>query len=602
MKKKENILKNVLFRIIPIQFKSTPILDTVVTLLGVVLGLFLTFNAMAMQYLFDSISTVVAKQGNAIECFVPLLALAGITIGVELIQGIFNFLASVIFKKSSGKIKMMLFHKLQQIDPTEFENPAFLDDLNKAREGVTVMPYFCMSICICVSFYLVYFISVGSYLYSLKPLLLITLVFAFVPAMLGQIMRLHVYWKLEQESAPLRRAYEYYQSTMCNREYYKETRTLGAFEYFYSLFKNTLDLFCKKQWKAEKKELLIQLSLDVSSFVGMGISTIILFNATIVNEISVGAFAAVFTALQAMFGMMHQIVSGHLANINKNLGKVNNVIHLLDMPIIDGDINKPDISKGIVMENVSFSYWGRKTPAVKHVSLNIGDKETIAIVGENGAGKSTLVRLLTGIYRPTEGRVLIGGLDTAKTAPISLYNRTSGVFQKIQKYKMTLKENVILSVPHELIGISDDIRINSVLKKAGVDLYGLELDTMLSPEFGGIDISGGQWQRLAIARGLYKDNDLIVLDEPTASIDPVEETKIYLQFQKMAQNKCAIVVTHRLGSARLADRIVVMDKGEIVDIGTHDELLSRPGKYSDMFTAQAKWYKRDDENDTYLII
>jgi ATP-binding cassette subfamily B protein len=444
----------------------------------------------------------------------------------------------------------------------------------------------------------VYFISVGSYLYSLKPLLLVTLVLAFVPAMLGQIARLHVYWKLEQESAPVRRTYEYYQSTMCDREYYKETRTLGAFEYFYSAFENALRLFCRKQWKTEKKASLIQLSLDVIGFAGMGVSTVILFDATIANEISVGAFAAVFTVLRTMFSMMHQIVCGHIANINQSFGKVNNVIRLLDMPTVGGETKTPNMSEGITMENVSFTYWGRENPAIKNVSLNIGPKETIAIVGENGAGKSTLVRLLTGIYRPTEGRVLIGGLDSARTAPSSLYRGISGVFQKVQKYKMTLKENVILSVPQELTGSSDGTRIKRVLKEAGFNQDDIELETMLSPEYGGIDISGGQWQRLAIARGLYRDHEFIVLDEPTAAIDPVEETKIYLQFQEMAQDKCAIVVTHRLGSARLADRIIVMDKGKIIDMGTHEELLSRPGKYADMYAAQAKWYERNDENIT----
>ena len=157
---------------------------------------------------------------------------------------------------------------------------------------------------------------------------------------------------------------------------------------------------------------------------------------------------------------------------------------------------------------------------------------------------------------------------------------------------MTLKENVILSVPQELTGSVDDKRIKRVLEEAGFNQDDIELETMLSPEYGGIDISGGQWQRLAIARGLYRDHEFIVLDEPTAAIDPVEETKIYLKFLEMAKNKCAIIVTHRLGSARLADRIVVMDNGEIVDIGTHEELLSRPGKYADMYISQAKWYER----------
>lgn len=115
---------------------------------------------------------------------------------------------------------------------------------------------------------------------------------------------------------------------------------------------------------------------------------------------------------------------------------------------------------------------------------------------------------------------------------------------------------------------------------------------MLSPEFNGIDLSGGQWQRVAIARGLYRANGFIVLDEPTSAIDPVEETRIYGQFQQLAEGKCAVIVTHRLGSAKLAHRVVVMDAGEIVDVGTHDELLSRPGKYADIWAAQAQWYDR----------
>lgn len=592
MNKKESVIKNILFRIIPIQFMSTPVLDTVVILLGAVLGLLMTYNVTAMQKLFDSISTVVANKGTAPDCFLPLLLLACTTIGVELVQGIFNFLADVIFKKSSGMIKTKMFGKLQKIDPAMFENPAFLDDLNKAREGVAVMPYFCMSMFISISFYLVYFISVGGYLYSLKPMLLLTIVFAFVPAMMGQMLRLKFYWKLEQESAPYRRKYEYYQNTICDREYFKETRTLGAFNYFFGLFNNALTVFIKKQWKTEKKASFVQIGLDATSFVGMGISTIILFNATVSGEISVGAFAAVFTALRAVFSMMQQIISGHIANMNQSFGKVINFVKLMDMPNVEGKKQIPDMTKGISARNVSFTYWGRETPALKDINLEIGPKETIAIVGENGAGKSTLVRLLTGIYRPTEGNVYIGGADTAETEAESLYSGISGVFQKVQKYKMSLADNVCLSDDDKCHAGYDEAKIKKALDEAGFIREGIETDTMLSPEYGGIDISGGQWQRLAIARGLYRDSNYIVLDEPTAAIDPVEETRIYQQFQEMAKDKCAIIVTHRLGSVKLADRIVVMDNGRIVDVGNHEELMQRQGKYSEMYMVQAQWYER----------
>jgi len=226
--------------------------------------------------------------------------------------------------------------------------------------------------------------------------------------------------------------------------------------------------------------------------------------------------------------------------------------------------------------------------------LSIADGETVAIVGENGAGKSTLVRLLTGVYRPSGGWVKVGGLDTLETTPASVYRNISGVFQKYQRYKMILSENVAISDTGSGASAAEiETEIETALREAGAELDGVELNTMLSPEFDGIDLSGGQWQRLAIARGLYRKNDFIVLDEPTAAIDPIEETRVYSQFQKLAEGKCAVIVTHRLGSAKLAHRIIVMDAGEIVDMGTHEELLSRRGKYADMWSAQAVWYARD---------
>lgn len=154
---------------------------------------------------------------------------------------------------------------------------------------------------------------------------------------------------------------------------------------------------------------------------------------------------------------------------------------------------------------------------------------------------------------------------------------------------MTLIENVAISDSKVEV---DSGKIREVLEEVSFEKDGIGLDDMLSPEYGGVDISGGQWQRVAIARGLYRGNGFIVLDEPTSAIDPIEETKIYKQFARLAEGKCALVVTHRIGSTRLADRIIVMDSGEIVDVGTHEELIARPGQYARMWEAQAQWYER----------
>lgn len=204
---------------------------------------------------------------------------------------------------------------------------------------------------------------------------------------------------------------------------------------------------------------------------------------------------------------------------------------------------------------------------------------------------------MTGLYLPTEGNVLIGGVDTAKISPKALYKGISGVFQKYKRYKMTLEENIAISSTEEIqYQNHEDVKekLQMAVCKADLEIneekFPKGYETMLSREFDGIDLSGGQWQRLAIARGFYRAHNMIVLDEPTAAIDPVEESKIYKKFSEMSKGKTAIIVTHRLGSAKIADRIVVMDKGKMVEIGTHEELIKAEGKYAEMYEAQSKWY------------
>lgn len=541
------------------------------------------------QQLFDLITE--ASRGNASywQVGIALCTMAAVIIGQQVLRGIDKFLLGHVSYKNVGKFMSELMLKLSRVSAKHFENPDFLDDIDKSKRCIEyeALGSFSTNCLRLFTYYGVFFVSVSIYFFGLSPLLPLIIFLSFVPAVLGQLVQMKVFVGLENESAPLRRQYTYYKKAISSQGTYKETRILGAFTVFRNLFSNTLLLLTRKTWKVERKAALIRLILDLVSFSGFGVSTIMLFNSTMSGDISIGTFVAVFGVLSHVFSMAEELVSIQVSEGSETIGKIEIYYRLMDMEEVDGEGGIIDFSKGIVAKNVEFTYPGTDKMAVQGATITISEGETIAIVGENGAGKSTLVRLLMGLYRPDSGTVEIGGLNSSTTHPSSIYKETSAVFQDFICYKMTLAENVAISNTKEM---NHHDNIHRVLQECEFAEDDVTLDTMLSTEFDGIDLSGGQWQRIAIARGLYKTNSLIVLDEPTAAIDPIEEERVYNQFRQLSKDKCTILVTHRLASAKLANRIVVMDKGKIIDVGCHNELIEHKGKYAEMWEAQSAWY------------
>ncbi len=252
----------------------------------------------------------------------------------------------------------------------------------------------------------------------------------------------------------------------------------------------------------------------------------------------------------------------------------------------------------IVAENVTFAYPGSDRAVVRDVSLTLEPGERVAIVGENGAGKSTLVRLLTGLYAPNAGSVTQDGLDAGSDTALELRPAIGAVFQDYVPWQMPARDNIGMS---DLARLDDDVALREAAAKAGVldliDALPDGLDTWLGREFGERDLSGGQWQRVALARAFFRDARFLVMDEPTAALDPLAEQRLFERFSALAAGRTALTISHRLGPARFADRVVVMDAGRIVECGHHDELMARDGRYAAMFRAQAAWY-RDEAVDS----
>lgn len=247
---------------------------------------------------------------------------------------------------------------------------------------------------------------------------------------------------------------------------------------------------------------------------------------------------------------------------------------------------------GISAKAVSFAYPGHERHVVRDISLDIKPGERIAIVGENGAGKTTLVRLLAGLYLPLRGDVRLDGVSTYDPDAAGFRPRIAAVFQDFMTYQLTARESVAISRSGHM---GDDEEIINTLEQAGIGALITSLpdglDTYLGRQFGERDLSGGQWQRVALARAFFRDADLLILDEPTAALDPKAEQALFERFAHLIHNKTALMISHRLGIVRFADRIVVMEDGAIVEQGSHAELIARQGRYATMFAAQASWYR-----------
>ncbi|GHU37033.1 multidrug ABC transporter permease [Clostridia bacterium] len=581
---------------VSIVFTAAPALYVFTLIISIVHGVSQGWVALFSQRLYESIADMMGTQTDSgVNAVIFALAILAIfTLLRELLNGLDNYLGNVKYYLFNAETTSRINKKLSKLEPVCFENTDTHDQINKAGSGANCVILVMMSGVMLLTFYLPYYIFMGVYLSTMNPLFILTILCVFLPTLAGQLIRAKVSSAFEDAAAPVRRVNGYYESLLTSKEYFKESRILGAFKFFIKRFNGSLKELTHEEWVAKKRVNLIEILIGLFTAAGWAGILIMLVNSLLAKEITIGAFAAIFGSVQSMF-MLTQEVFFSVGMIARDYGTAGNYIRFLNLPERGGVSAEPDNTAGIVINNASFSYPKSENgtseyTAVDCVSLEIKQGETIAIVGENGAGKSTLVRLITGHYKPTEGTVTTRGIDTSKTDRKSLFGGVSGVFQKYQRYSLTLKENVQISE------IDKDEAIESTLTNTGVDYQNAEtfpsgIDTMLSREFDGVDLSGGQWQRVAIARGLYRTHDLIVLDEPTAAIDPIEESRIYKLFTELSKDKTAVIVTHRLGSAKIADRIIVMDHGKIAETGSHAALLANSSKYADMWNAQAQWYE-----------
>ncbi len=386
-------------------------------------------------------------------------------------------------------------------------------------------------------------------------------------------------------------------------EFAKDIRIFGMKQWMDDMYYSAVSLLRGFRLKAEKKYIKADFIDLLLTFARNAIAYIYLINLSLSAEITAPEFLLYFSAISAFSAMLVQFLT-QMTELQKKSIELRSVLEFINLKEIfkfeDGKSIMPDNNKEyeIKLNNVSFKYPEAKNYTLKNINLTLKPGEKLAVVGLNGAGKTTFVKLMCGFYDPSEGEVLLNGENIIHFNRRDYYKFFTAVFQEFSLLAGTIAQNVTQS-----INDIDMERVKDVIDKAGLTkkiaslAKGMQTNILKDVYEDGIELSGGETQRLMLARALYKNSPLIVLDEPTAALDPLAESDIYNKYNEMTKGKSCVYISHRLASTRFCDRIILIDSGEIKEEGTHDELIALNGIYANLFEVQSKYYKEGENLD-----
>ncbi|GIP20692.1 ABC transporter ATP-binding protein [Paenibacillus sp. J22TS3] len=400
-----------------------------------------------------------------------------------------------------------------------------------------------------------------------------------------------------QQTAAVRKI-NYLIGLMTRRESAKELRIFNLSSYLFDKVQTYYWQNAREQIALQKRAAWSVFRVDGMSRLLQGVGIVFLIWASSLGRLTIGAYVALVQAMSSTQGYLF-IITNRLSTIYESALYVGNIYEYLDFQEEEKREEYQEYQgltdRGIEVSGLSFKYPNSQGWILHNISLHIRPGEKVAIVGDNGAGKSTLIKCLLGLYTPAEGMVRYGGVDIREIDPDKFREHISATFQDYVCYQFTLRENIGLG---SLEGMHDESRLMNAAHKGQADQIAEMLpggyDAELGHAFGeGQELSQGQWQKIALSRAFLRDAEVVVLDEPTAALDPMAEAAVFERFVSLSEGKTAIFISHRLGSCRMADRILVLKDGRLVEQGHHLELINANGTYAHMFRTQAQWYMED---------
>jgi len=546
--------------------------------------------------------------GASMASIVP--ALVGLALATALISlsntgatEVQRILGEMVTRHAQGKI----LDVSAAADLLAFETPTFHDRLQRAQVNASSRPLQMTTGLVGMVGSLLGMAGVGAALLFIQPLFLLLVVAAYIPVWLATTAASRASYRRYVDLIQNDRRRFYLQAVLTRKDEAKEVRTFDLGEFFRGRWEALY------AWRIARLRQVMRQRIKFGLVGGTIMSTLtagaVVFLVWLVSShrLSLAGAGAAAAALVMLGSQLQGVASsaGQLFESSLFIEDFNSFVRSMPLMVAHakgGGARPPARFTVIKADNVSFTYPSRRLPSLRGASIEIREGEVVALVGENGSGKTTLAKVLAGLYRPGSGRVLWDDLDAATFDPQLWRERVAVLFQDYVRYFMSAKENIGIGQWHRM---ADLAAIEDAGRRAGVDAMISALhqgyETLLGPEFvGGVDLSGGQWQRVALARAYFRDAPLVILDEPTASLDPRSEASLFASIRELFADRSTLLISHRFSSVRSADRIYVLDQGRVVEGGSHSTLMQAKGLYAELFTLQAAAYLGTDTSSGTL--
>lgn len=592
-KDKKSLLSLAVFlRTFPDLWQSAPWLVSLMAALTLVQGLIPAVTIVLSKWTVDGVATV-ARGGQA---DVGLLALAWASAALvgQLSVVVNRLVQGYVADHFTVYLTRKLMLKMQSLPGLDVvEDPRFYDDLELLQGGAARRPTNFVATSLWLFASLAGVAGVAATLATVAWWVPLAVVAGMLPLASRQMKLYELGFSITLQRTQEARELTYLQRVATRHEYAKEVRLYGLIPYVHRRYLELVRRYQGALRGARNRQLLGVLPMNLLSLAVTAGVFVYAVDRAAAGQLTVGGVVLVIAALAQMRDSL-TASSEYVGLMTEHLLWFRKYHEFLDA---EPRVSSPAEPKGlprkldIHLEEVSFAY-GDGEPVLRNVSLTVPQGQTVAIVGENGAGKSTLVKLLLRFYDPTSGAVRVGGpgerVDLRDLDVTAWRGQVAAVFQDFARFEWTLRENITLGNEGNEARLAEAVRHSGLSGLLAQASGGLE--TRVGQSFGGIDLSGGQWQKVAVARALYRDARILVLDEPTAALDPRSEAELYHAFAAASAGRTTFLITHRLGSVLMADRILVLKDGRIIEDGTHEELLVRGGEYAELWQLQSRQY------------